>query len=117
MPREKEKGVISAWASPDEKARIEIAGIPASGDDLRLSSIRWLGSLGFTFTRGKWGSRGETDYFWSIARSPKGGKARESYAFKSNDRIIFLSGSSDSGTYNFLKKKLEPVFDSLRRGQ
>ncbi len=117
MPREKEKGIISAWASPDEKARIEIAGIAASGDDLRLSSIRWLGSLGFTFTRGKWGSRGETDYFWSISRASKGGKARESYALKSNDRIIFLSGSSDSGKYNFLKKKLDPVFDSLQRGK
>ncbi len=115
MPREKEKGIIGAWASPDEKARIEIAGIAASGDDLRLSSIRWLGSLGFAFTRGKWGSRGETDYFWSISRASKGGKARESYAFKSNDRIIFLSGTSDGGKYNFLKKKLDPVFDSLRR--
>ena len=59
----------------------------------------------------KWGEKDASNYYWTLSDHKDG--VMESYAVLCKEKILIISGISSRDKYNFFKKKLTSVFESI----
>lgn len=107
-------GIIRRFTSSDKSASITIARVQAGGRMLNEISARWAKERGAGIVKQRWGRRENTDYFWTLARSP-GRKVLEVYVLDGDEGPIVVSGSAPRDRYTAFKAHLDAVFESMAR--
>ncbi len=109
-----ERGIFKIYGSRDETASVELVKIEEPGSPLNELSIEWHKRIGSRVVKGKWGRKGEMDYYWTISKD-RSNHIRESYTFNLGNGAMIISGLSPRDRYGFFTKKMEGMINSLAR--
>lgn len=63
-------------------------------------------------TRVRWGEKEDIEYYWFAARG-RGDRVIETFVFSYNGKMILVKGETDRAKYNFFKKKIDELFESI----
>ncbi|HQO02025.1 MAG TPA: hypothetical protein PLI62_07130 [Spirochaetota bacterium] len=111
--RKSENMTVMTYTATGDTASIDIAIVPAETNTMRTIHSGWLKIQRAASVKTKWGRKNNIDYFWSLARD-NNSSIRESYLFQNGNNAVIISGSTTRNRYNFFKKKLDSVFESVR---
>jgi len=107
-------GVIKRFSSSDRTASITIARVQAGGRMLNEIGARWAKERGAGIVKQRWGRRDNSDYFWTLARSP-GKSVMELYVLETGEGAIVVSGTAPRDRYTAFKVRLDALFESMAR--
>jgi hypothetical protein len=107
-------GVIKRFSSSDRTASITIARVQAGGRMLNEIGARWAKERGAGIVKQRWGKKENTDYFWTLARSPER-SVMELYVLETEEGAIVVSGTAPRDRYTAFKARLDAVFESMAR--
>lgn len=75
---------------------------------------RWAKERGAGIVKQRWGKKENTDYFWTLARSPER-NVMELYVLETEEGAIVVSGTAPRDRYTAFKARLDAVFESMAR--
>ncbi len=112
LSRKSAEMTTMTFSSIGDTASIDVATVPAGENTLRTINSEWMKIQRATAVKTKFGRNHTIDYFWSLARDNTS-SIRESYIFQKGATAVIISGSTTRTRYNFFKKKLDRVFESV----
>ncbi|MBN2038658.1 MAG: hypothetical protein JW864_01355 [Spirochaetes bacterium] len=105
-----DNGVIRTFRSIDGNSTIYIASYNNT-NSVRDASKYWINGMNSRKVAQKWGEKDTSDYYWTLSNHTEG--VMESYAISCKQKILIVSGISSKDKYNFFKKKINSVFQSI----
>jgi hypothetical protein len=114
--RKSENMTLMTFTTTGDTASIDIAIVPVETHTMQIIHGEWLKIQRAKSVKTKWGRKNNIDYLWSLARD-NNSSIRESYLFQNGNNAVIVSGSTTRNRYNFFKKKLDSVFESVRTPQ
>lgn len=111
-PSESDRGIIKSFKSFDGHSCIYLACIDKKNENEKAAAESWIKNMKSRKVLQRWGKKDKMDYYWALS-SADNNLIIESYAISCGTKTLIISGVVPKGKYNFFKKKMTSVFQSI----